>query len=85
MAMKKQKVIRIGCFPKDESPVIIKLKGNEDLTYLGRYIKSEAMFLLSLNSKTSDFVSEQEVEMWWYITEHPTIVKEVLIPTYNLK
>jgi hypothetical protein len=85
MAMKKQKVIRIGCFPKDESPVIIKLKGNEELTYLGRYIKSEAMFLLSLNSKTSDFVSEQEVEMWWYITEHPTIVKEVLLPIYSSK
>jgi hypothetical protein len=85
MAIKKQKVIRIGCFPKDESPVIIKLKGNEDLTYLGRYIKSEAMFLLSLNSKTSDFVSEQEVEMWWYINEHPTIVKEVLLPIYSSK
>jgi hypothetical protein len=85
MAIKKQKVIRIGCFPKDESPVIIKLKGNEELTYLGRYIKSEAMFLLSLNSKTSDFVSEQEVEMWWYINEHPTIVKEVLLPIYSSK
>lgn len=85
MAIKKQKVIRIGSFPKDESPVIIKLKGNEDLTYLGRYIKSEAMFLLSLNSKTSDFVSEQEVEMWWYINEHPTIVKEVLLPIYSSK
>ena len=85
MAIKKQKVIRIGSFPKDESPVIIKLKGNEDLSYLGRYIKSEAMFLLSLNSKTSDFVSEQEVEMWWYINEHPTIVKEVLLPIYSSK
>lgn len=85
MALKKQKVIRIGSFPKDESPVIIKLKGKEQLTFLGRYIKSDGMFLLSLNSKNSDFVSEQEVEMWWYITEHPTIVKEVLLPTYSSK
>jgi hypothetical protein len=34
--------------------------------------------MLSLNDEGSDFVPATEVEGWWYVNEHPTIIKEIL-------
>ena len=68
----------IGGFPIDERPVIIILKGKADTYYVGRYIESDAMFMLSLNDESSDFVPKTEVGEWFYVNEHPTIIKEVL-------
>lgn len=78
MTTKNKNSSIIGGFPIDERPVIIIVKSNQSIYYLGRYIESEAMFTLSLNDDSSDFVPATEVGEWWYVNEHPTIVKEVL-------
>jgi len=65
-------------FPIDERPVIFNLKETTDINFVGRYIESDAMFMLSLNDDESDFVPQTEINEWWYIDQHPTIVKEVL-------
>jgi hypothetical protein len=36
------------------------------------------MFMLSLNDDESDFVPQTEINEWWYIDQHPIILKEVL-------
>jgi hypothetical protein len=78
MTTKNQESSVIGGFPIDERPVIIILKDKADTYYVGRYIESDAMFMLSLNDESSDFVPATEVGEWWYVNEHPTIIKEVL-------
>jgi hypothetical protein len=78
MTTKNQESSVIGGFPIDERPVIIILKGKADTYYVGRYIESDAMFMLSLNDESSDFIPATEVFEWWYVNEHPTIIKEVL-------
>jgi hypothetical protein len=78
MTTKKENSSIVGSFPIDDRPVIIILGNNSSTYYVGRYIKSEAMFMLSLNDDSSDFVSETKVGEWWYVNEHPTIIKEVL-------
>lgn len=78
MTTKNQNSSIVGDFPIDERPVIIILKGKADVYYVGRYIESDAMFMLSLNDECSDFIPATEVGEWWYVNEHPTIVREVL-------
>ena len=78
MTTKNQNSSAIGSFPIDERPVIIICKGKADTYYVGRYIESDAMFMLSLNDVGSDFIPATEVAEWWYVNEHPTIVREVL-------
>jgi hypothetical protein len=78
MTTKKENSSIVGSFPIDDRPVIIILGNNSSTYYVGRYIKSEAMFMLSLNDESSDFVSETKVGEWWYVNEHPIIIKEVL-------
>jgi hypothetical protein len=34
--------------------------------------------MLSLNDESSDFIYRGDVAEWWYVNEHPTIIKEVL-------
>jgi hypothetical protein len=63
-------------YPANDSPVIFSLKQNPDMNFIGRYIKEEAMFLLSLNDEESDFVARKDVAEWHYVLEHPTIIKE---------
>ena len=75
---KNENSIIVGSFPIDERPVIIVLKGKAHTHYVGRYIGTDEMFMLSLNDESSDFVPATEVNEWWYINEHPTIVKEIL-------
>ena len=65
-------------FPIDERPVIFNLNDSPDVNYVGRYIESEGMFMLSLNDTQSDFVWEKDINEWWYIDEHPTIIEEVI-------
>jgi hypothetical protein len=65
-------------FPIDERPVIFNLNDSPDVNYVGRYIKSESMFMLSINDTESDFVSEKNINEWWYIDEHPIIIEEVI-------
>lgn len=71
-------LIITGTLPIDNRPVIIVLKGKSDINYVGRYIESDAMFMLSLNDECSDFTSATEVGEWWYFNEHPTIIKELV-------
>ncbi len=78
MTTKNEKSSVIGGFPIDERPVIIIARGDNTIYYVGRYLQSEGMFLLSLNDESSDFIPEGDVAEWWYINEHPTIIKEVL-------
>ena len=78
MTTKNQNSSVIGSFPIDDRPVIIIANGNKTIYYVGRYIKSDGMFMLSLNDESSDFLPESDVNEWWYINEHPTIIKEVL-------
>jgi hypothetical protein len=78
MTTKNQESSVIGGFPIDERPVIIILKDKADTYYVGRYIESDAMFMLSLNDESSDFTYRGDVAEWWYVNEHPTIIKEVL-------
>jgi len=65
-------------FPIDERPVIFNLNDSTDVNFVGRYIESNNMFMLSLNDTQSDFISENEINEWWYIDEHPTIIEEVI-------
>jgi hypothetical protein len=78
MTTKNEKSSVIGSFPIDDRPVIIILDHDDSVYYVGRYIESDAMFMLSLNDDSSDFVPATSVGEWWYINEHPTIIKEVL-------
>lgn len=64
--------------PIDERPIIITVKDKPFNTYVGRFIKQENLFMLSLNDRGSDFVFSDDVEEWWYVNEHPIIVKEIL-------
>jgi len=64
--------------PVDERPIIIVLKGKETTNYVGRFIKEESLFMLSLNEDGSDFVYSDDIMEWWYVNEHPTIIKEIL-------
>ena len=65
-------------FPIDDRPVIFNMVETSDINFIGRYIEGEKMFMLSLNDEQSDFVPQTEINEWWYIDEHPTILKEVL-------
>ena len=58
--------------PLNDSPVIFNLHDEDAINYVGRYIESEGMFLLSLNDDSSDFVTKSDVD------EHPIIKSEVL-------
>jgi hypothetical protein len=73
----KRKTTENG-FPIDDRPVIFNLIETNDINFVGRYIESEAMFMLSLNDEQSDFVPQKEVNEWWYIDEHEIIVREIL-------
>ena len=64
--------------PLNDSPVIFNLHDEDAINYVGRYIESEGMFLLSLNDDSSDFVTKSDVKDWWYVDEHPIIQSEVL-------
>ena len=64
--------------PLNDSPVIFNLHDEDAINYVGRYIESEGMFLLSLNDDSSDFVPKSDVKDWWYVDEHPIIKSEVL-------
>ena len=64
--------------PLNDSPVIFNLHDEDAINYVGRYIESEGMFLLSLNDDSSDFVPKSDVKDWWYVDEHPIIQSEVL-------
>jgi hypothetical protein len=75
---KNENSIIVESYPIDERPVIIILKGKAHTNYVGRYIGTDEMFMLSLNDESSDFIPATEVNEWWYINEHPTIVKEIL-------
>jgi hypothetical protein len=78
MASKNKRQTNSIGFPIDDRPVIFNLIDNEEVTFIGRYIESEAMFLISLNDESSDFAPATDVNEWWYIDEHPTIIREVL-------
>jgi hypothetical protein len=78
MTKKSQRPTTDKGFPVDDRPVIFNLIDSDDVTFIGRYIESEAMFMLSLNDEESDFVSQEQVNEWWYITDHPIVLKEVL-------
>ena len=78
MTTKNENSSAIGSFPIDDRPIIIILEHDDTFNYVGRYIKYEAMFMLSLNDDSSDFVPATSVGEWWYVNEHPTIVREVL-------
>ena len=78
MTKKKKRITANGGFPIDDRPIIFNLLDGDDVNFVGRYIESDAIFMLSLNNTESDFVAESEVDEWWYIDEHPTILKEVI-------
>lgn len=78
MASKNKKTKNDKGFPIDEQPIIFSLMDNPHIQYVGRYIESEGIFMLSINDDESDFVGENVVERWCYIDEHPTVIKEVL-------
>ena len=78
MTKKTQRLRTEKGFPIDERPVIFNLNDSTDVNFVGRYIESNNMFMLSLNDTQSDFISENEINEWWYIDEHPTIIEEVI-------
>jgi hypothetical protein len=78
MARKKSRPTTDKGFPVDDRPVIFNLIDTKDINFVGRYIESESMFMLSINDNQSDFVPQADVDEWWYIDEHPTIISEVL-------
>ena len=78
MTKKTKKLTTEKGFPVDDRPVIFNLIDGDDINFIGRYIESEAMFMLSLNDIESDFVPQTEINQWWYITEHPILLDEVL-------
>ena len=72
-------------FPIDDRPVIFNLIDDDTVNFVGRYLESEEIFMVSLNDIHSEFVHKEEVDKWWYINEHPTIVEEVLNTTKKVK
>jgi hypothetical protein len=78
MTRKKRRNTTDKGFPIDDRPIIFNLVNSPDINFIGRYVESESMFMLSINDNQSDFVPQTEVEEWWYIDEHPTIISEVL-------
>jgi hypothetical protein len=64
-------------YPIDNRPVIFNLIESTDVNFIGRYIESEGIFTLSLNDEESDFILKSEINEWWYIDKHPTVMKEV--------
>ena len=78
MTKKTKKITTNDGFPVDDRPIIFNLLDGDDVNFVGRYVESDAIFMLSLNDTESDFVAESEVDEWWYIDEHPTILKEVI-------
>jgi hypothetical protein len=76
MKRKKQEPSNDSLYPMDDSPVIFSLKETPNINFVGRYVKEEAMFMLSLNDNKSDFVPRKEVAEWHYVLDHPTIKKE---------
>jgi hypothetical protein len=78
MTKKTKRLTTEKGFPIDERPVVFNLNDSPDVNYVGRYIKSESMFMLSINDTNSDFVSEKNINEWWYIDEHPIIIEEVI-------
>jgi hypothetical protein len=85
MTKKKKRISNDKGFPIDDRPVIFNVKDSIDINYVGRYIENECMFMLSLNDTESDFISEKEINEWWYITEHPIVLEEVLNEKYLKK
>jgi hypothetical protein len=85
MTKKKKRISNDKGFPIDDRPVIFNVKDSIDINYVGRYIENESMFMLSLNDTESDFISEKEINEWWYITEHPIVLEEVLNEKYLKK
>jgi hypothetical protein len=78
MTQKNENSSALLSLPVDERPIIITLKDKESINYVGRFIKEESLFMLSLNDNSSDFVYDTDVLEWWYVNEHPTIIKEIL-------
>ena len=78
MTKKNKRVTTDKGFPIDDRPVIFNLHEDGDINFVGRYIESDNMFMLSLNDEESDFVPEMEIGEWWYIDEHPIILNEVI-------
>ena len=78
MTKKTKRITTDDGFPIDDRPVIFNLLDGDDVNFVGRYIESDSIFMLSLNDNDSDFIAESEVDEWWYIDAHPTILKEVL-------
>lgn len=72
-------------FPIDERPVIFNTIDDDTVNFIGRYIKAEQIFMLSLNDAHSEFIHKEDVGDWWYFDEHPTIVNEVLNTTKKVK
>jgi hypothetical protein len=78
MTRKKSRQTTEKGFPIDDRPVIFNLVNTPDINFVGRYIEKEQMFMLSINDNQSDFAPQTDIEEWWYIDEHPTIISEVL-------
>jgi len=78
MTQKNENSSALLSLPVDERPIIITLKDDESINYVGRFIKEESLFMLSLNDNSSDFVFDTDVLEWWYVNEHPTVIKEIL-------
>jgi hypothetical protein len=74
MTKKSKKMV----YPIDDRPVIFNLINLDDIDYIGRYIENKGVFMLSLNDEKSNFVHESEINEWWYVDEHPAIMREVL-------
>ena len=77
MAKKSKRPTNDKGFPVDDRPVIFNLFEDNDVNFIGKYIEEEGMFLLSLNDTASDFVPQNKVHQWWYVDEHPIVMKEV--------
>lgn len=77
MTKKSKKINSQKGYPIDDRPVIFTISDSNEVNFIGRYIESEGMFLLSLNDEVSDFIPQSEIYEWWYIDEHPTVMKEV--------
>lgn len=72
-------------FPIDERPVIFNTFDDDTVNFVGRYLETEGIFMLSLNDNHSEFIHKADVGDWWYIDNHPTIIKEVLNTTKKVK
>lgn len=77
MTKKSKKLNSQKGYPIDDRPVIFSVSDTHEVNFIGRYIESEGMFLLSLNNVESDFIPQSEISEWWYVDEHPTVMKEV--------